>query len=310
MKKKWAVLTIGILGLLILFFFGTPKYLREIALFNHARSASNSNYKQISITKWTAAQCPCIPIQIEEHIISSKIDLGFRGYFSIANSIMEKIKEKSSINKQIMHGFQGHQYKKNVFKIPVIQIDGQIFLSNEVQEEAKDFNKNGTFVSDGSSPSPCEPARLGWQIFQNTNLLLDFRNNKIAFCDGLSTLGKQGYSVQDFVKTPLITERGLIEVNIKTTNGLMRCVLDTGCTWSVLNTPNEQGKSMDELIWNSENFYKMPFFKIDGMEFGPITFRCLPIELPIHIEAILGMDFLSQNTVFIDFSQNLVYFSH
>jgi hypothetical protein len=303
MKKKWAVSIFSVFGFSILAFFGTYKYFQELPKKN------DPNFKEIAITKWTAGECPCIPIQIEEKTISSKIDLGFRGYFSIDSSFLEQIKEKTAISTQIMYGFQGHEYKKNVFKIPEIQISGQIFLSNEVHEEAKDFNRHGTFVNDGSSPSLPEPVRLGWKLFQNTNLLLDFRKNKIAFCDCLSTLGKNGYSIKDFTVTPLITERGLIELDIQTTNKPLRCVLDTGCTWSLLNTENIEEKSIDELVWNPENFHEMACFKINEMKFGPITFRQLPIQLPIHIEAILGMDFLSQNTVFIDFSHNLVYLS-
>jgi len=311
MKKKWIVSTLGIFGLLILICLGTFKYLRETPFSPKAFAKKDRSYfNPIFITKWTAGECPCLPIQIGDKVISSHLDLGFKGYFSINSSTLDQIEEKTLLGSQIMYGFQGHQYKKNVFKIPEIQISGKPFYSIEVQEEAKDFYANGSLVKDGVEPSPGESGSIGWKIFQNTNLLLDLRNKKIAFCDSLSTLKKQGYSVESFEKTPLIIERGLIEIDAKTADGYLRCVLDTGCTCNLLNTKNDQGKSMGELVWNSENYYETPLFQINGMEFGATTFRRIPIQIPIHIEAILGMDFLSENIVFLDFSNNLAYFSH
>ncbi len=310
MKKKWVVSALGVFGIFSLICFGTFKYLHETPFSSKAFAKKDKSYfNPIFITKWTAGQCPCLPIQIGEKVIFSHLDLGFRGHFSIDSSMLDQIEEKTLLGSQIMYGFQGRQYKKNVFSIPEVQISGRSFYSNEVQEEAKDFFVNGTLVQDGGEPSPAEPGRIGWKIFQNTNLLLDLGNKKIAFCDSLSTLKKQGYSVEAFAKTPLVIERGLIEVDAKTADGYLRCVLDTGCSCNVLNTKNEECKSMDELVWNSDNYYETPLFQINEMEFGLTSFRRIPIQIPIHIEAILGMDFFSENIVFLDFSNNLAYFA-
>jgi hypothetical protein len=308
--KKWLISLGSFLGFLILICFGALKYFHETSLLPLASEENDgSHYNQIPITKWTASQYPCLTIQIGDKVISSYIDLGFRGYFSLNRSVLEQIEEKTLLGSQKMHGFQGHTYRNSVFSIPEIRINGIPFYSNEVQEEAQDFYENATFVKDGSEPSPPEPGSIGWKVFRSTNLLMDFRNQKIALCDSVSTLKKQGYSIETFVATPLLIERGLIEVALNTTNGPLRCMLDTGCTWNVINTKNSQNKTMDELVWDPENFYEMTSLQINEMELGPVSFRRLPIELPIHIEAILGMEFLSQCTVFLDFSKNLAYFS-
>jgi len=89
-----------------------------------------------------------------------------------------------------------------------------------------EFVADSTFVQDGSSPSPREPGRLGWQLFYNANLLIDVNHSTIAFSDSIETLEKYGYSSSDFVQTPLFLERGVVEFDVDTSNGLVRCMLD------------------------------------------------------------------------------------
>ena len=299
-RFRIACITIGICLCIGIFAFSHFK--------RNPSTKDSSYFKPIHVTKWTKGDSPCLLIQLGERIISAQLDLGFRGDCSIGSELLDQINDKKKIGSKIMYGFQGKPERKNVFQLPNIRIGSQSFDLPRAQEEAQDYRARASFTKDGSKPSPGQPARIGWEMFQNTPLLLDLKNQKIAFCDSIATLKKEGYAIKRFVHTPLMLERGLVEVEVQTDKGSLRCVLDTGCTFNVLNGENEQNKSMPELLWNEENFYTSTKFQINNAEFGPVTFRQFPIRIPIHIDAMLGMEFLLDHIIFLDFPNHVAYF--
>jgi hypothetical protein len=270
----------------------------------------DSYFDAIWISKWTSGGCPCLPIQIENKMIFALIDLGFRGSFSIDSTFLEEVEEKTLLGSRVMYGFHGVPFRENVFSIPNIRIGQRVFELSQVQEEEKEPCTQVAFVKDGGIPSAAPPGKIGWELFQNTNLLLDLKNEKIAFCDALSTLKKQGYAIEQFVQIPMIIDRGLIEIDIEIDSRPIRCVLDTGSTFNILNIENGPNRTMQELLWSPENFHITNTLKIAEEKFDQMTFRQMAVRLPIHIDAILGMDFFSKYIVFLDFTNNLAYFSH
>ena len=208
-----------------------------------------------------------------------------------------------------MHGIRGKEYPTNLYQIPKIEIGRMSFIKPIMQEHADQFTNDSVFVQDGSAPSPRDPGRLGWTLFYNTNLLVDIQNSKMAFCDSLATLKAQGYSIEKFISAPLLIERGLVEFIAETPKGSLRCLLDTGATWNMLNAGLEEGKSIEQEIWKPENVFEYPFFIIGDQDLGPITMRRVPIKSPIFLGAILGMEFFREHLVFIDFAGKQIYFS-
>ena len=207
-----------------------------------------------------------------------------------------------------MHGIRGKEYPINLYQVPKLKIDKMAFIHPTVQEENVEFEKDAVFLREGSTHSPQEPGRLGWELFYHSNLLIDVKNSQIAFCDGLNTLTKQGYPVQDFIFAHLLLERGLVEFEAETPDGILRCTLDTGATWNMLNTEIDEGKPLEQVMWEPNRVREYPFFKASGKELGPLSFHTVPIKLPIHIEAILGMEFFRDHLVFLDFEKKQLYF--
>ena len=102
---------------------------------------------------------------------------------------------------------------------------------------------------------------------------------------------------------------------------MLRCVLDTGSTWNMLNKDLEN-PSNDHMILSSENADQhavlnpenksllsfvpkddldISVFNIGGREFGPMTFN--RIKSPITFDAIMGMEFFEDTLIYIDFFQ-------
>ncbi len=311
--SKSLLIAIGCISLSI----GIFKWRSKFSLFYPSKAiisdqavAKKELFASVLISKWTRGGCPCMPIQIGDKTLPALIDLGFRGYFSVDSSTLHQIADKILVGSRVTYGFQGAEFKKNVFNVPQIRVGIYVFDHAVVEEVGPEFYEQTAFTNDGSPLSPAQPGTIGWKVFQQTNLLLDLKNKQIAFCDSLSTLKKQGYDTQKLIQTELMTDRGLVEINAEINGQTLRCMLDTGCSFNVLNTENEQNKTMQELMWNPENFPTVHSFKINQKEFGSIAFRHIPIRLPIHIDAVLGMDFFSENIVFLDFANNLAYFSN
>jgi len=61
------------------------------------------------------------------------------------------------------------------------------------------------------------------------------------------------------------------------------------------------------LIFNPEDEGRAKTFQINGKEFGPVNF--VKIKSPLKIDAIIGMEFIEDHLIFIDFKKEKIYFS-
>jgi hypothetical protein len=150
---------------------------------------------------------------------------------------------------------------------------------------------------------------IGWRIFNKMTLLLDLKSSMIAVCDSIETFKNQGYSLEKFTKVSMLEDSQHIEFETMTSRGPLRCILDTGCTINFLNSDKVKGKTLNKMIRKDKNFKTFSSVKINETEFGPIEFCKIPIKAPYHLDAILGMDFLTDHVVFIDFKNRQIYFS-
>lgn len=280
----------------------------ETVLTVESDQKKETYFVPIPFTKFSSIQSPCVQVNIDGKTFSVELDLGYRGDLTFTKETIDLISSKSFICEKPMYGIRGKEYPTSLYRIPKAKIGAMTFFKPILQEERPELVKDSVFVKNGGEPSPREPGRLGWELFYNVNLLVDVKNSQIAFCDSLDTLEKQGYQVESFTKTPLLLERGLVEFQAQTSEGLLLCMLDTGATWNMLNSEIQNGKSIEDEMWKSENIIEYTSFKIDKNEFGPIAFHRMPIKIPIRIEAILGMEFFQEHQVFLDFAGKWAYF--
>jgi hypothetical protein len=260
----------------------------------------------IPFTKFSSIQAPCLDVELDGQTFSMELDLGFQGDLTLDCDLLEKIHSKTFISTRAMIGIQGKRYQTNLYKIPMAQIGSTNFIQPILQSNSQQFTKDSVFVQQGT-PSFQEPGRIGWQLFQNTPLLVDVLSGKIAICDSLQTLKAKGFPIETFAKTELLMDHGLLEFMAVTETGPLRCTLDTGASRNVLGASTDQ--SMQQMLFEPENALSFSSFIIDRQDFGPIAFTRAPIKIPIPINAILGMQFFQNHLVFIDFWEKQIYFS-
>jgi hypothetical protein len=183
------------------------------------------------------------------------------------------------------------------------------FSPLKLSKENAQFNEEILLNIKKDTSLPAIFGTIGWRIFNRTGLLLDLGHSTIAVCDSVETFKNQGYSLEHFTKVPMLDDCQLIEFETMTSKGPLRCILDTGCTLNFLNSNKVKGKTISKMLRKDKNYKTFSSFKINETKFGPIEFCKIPIKLPYHLDAILGMDFLTDHVVFIDFNNRQIYFS-
>jgi hypothetical protein len=239
---------------------------------------------------------PCIELAIESKYARVGIDLGFLGHVFLPREFICELNEKKYIEDQTFYGYRGKQYQTELYQIPKLNIAGMNFNSPDVLGMNQEFESDAYIIDTISKPSDFLGS-LGWKIFYNSNLLLDCPNSQIAFCDSLETLKHQGYPIEDFTQIPLLLDRDYVEFEANTNKGTLRCTLDTGATWNILNEEPSQ-------IENPERYETE--FALGGADFKVISFR--KIKTPFKIDAVIGMEFIHDKVIFIDFRKEKLYF--
>jgi hypothetical protein len=245
-------------------------------------------------------------MQLEGRTYSVELDLGFQGDVTLDRELLDHVLVKTFLRSAFIHGIQGKKYQTDLFQLPEISIGSTTFTKPVIQTNSHEFTNDSVFTKRENS-STQEVGRIGWQLFQSANILIDVANGGIALCDSVETLKMQGYATEKFSKTELFTDRGLLEFEAITSEGILRCTLDTGASVNVVN--QETQKPIQIAIWEADNNVSSSSFMIEDQDFGPIIFHQIPIKIPIPIKAILGMEFFRTHVIFIDFSKNLAYFS-
>ncbi len=252
-------------------------------------------YTRVPLSGFSETQIPLLSIHIEGQTIPVKLDLGFRGDLSLPEELISSLKHKRFLKTISMTGIRGKLYKDSLYQIPKFSIANIAFKQTTLQKESPDLFQDSILAWAEESP-PKIYGRIGWELFYHTTLFLDLQNEEIILSDSFATLQQHGYFTGPCTRAPLILNRRLPEIDAETSQGPLRCLLDTGSTWNILNVP--AGPSLE-----------IPSFKIAGQECGAQTFRQIPLQFPIPIDAILGTDFFFQFAVFIDFANKQTYFA-
>lgn len=281
---------------------------REVILDQKETAEEGRSYfVSVPITKFSSTQCPCLDIHLDNGAYSVELDLGFRGHLTMYQDVADRVLSKQAIGHRTMYGIRGKQYVNTLYEIPKIQIGCMKFSNPILQGESRDFLLDAVFLKGDEKPLPRDPGRVGWCLFRDSNLLLDVQKEKIVFCDSIEKLQQHEYFLHGWTEVPMLLERGLVEFEAITPEGTLRCMLDTGATYNMLNV--EGAQTIDQAIWDPKNVIIYPWFKIGDWDMGALEFHSVPLSLPLAVEAILGMDFFSEYVVFLDFINERIVFA-
>ncbi len=325
-SKKWYGFCIFfLLGMCSVLCFFLINLFRCKSADNGLVANKNSYFVPIKISSFSSAKIPCLSFVFDNRVVNVKVDLGYEGELCLPSKVIKNFDDKKFIKQSLSYGLGGKTYKSDVYEVEKVYIGDMSFFPVKVEEINPEFEHD---IDLGKKEKPLESdfGRIGWCLFYNFNLLVDCDHSILALCDNLETLKEHGYPVDSFAETALLLDRGFIEFEAMTEAGVLRCLLDTGSTWNMINKDFENlsnnhmiftPENTDQyLVLNPENKSLMDFdfknvcdksvFKIGDKDFGPIKFN--RIKSPLAIDAIIGMEFFESTVVFIDFFKRKIYF--
>ena len=318
-----AIVFLSICGWVFFLFKNAPEKDDGITLLTKEKG----HFAPLKIRGYTSEDQPYLEVAIGDKTINAILDLGYQGKLSLPSDAIKDIDEKKWIKRIQTCGIRGKTYENNLYEVKSIEIETLSFFLVEIKEESLEKMQDGLLFREGDileDHPRYHFGKIGWELFCNFNLLIDCKHSTIALCDSLDTLKQQGYPVDSFIETPLVPDSDFVEIEALTEKGRLRCVLDTGATWNVLNKDLEKGcnshriftntedqsflnpKNEDLLSYDPDEFQEFSSFKIGGKEFGPQTFDL--IKSPVPLDALIGMEFFHSTLVFVDFANQKVYF--
>lgn len=258
-------------------------------------------------TQFSEAGIPLVKASIQNKIFYLKFDLGSKFQITLPKDILTNLKKKKAglLPCRDMHG---NSYKTPAYLLSKISLGNFSFDNIITSEESDLFLSNATFWVDENLKTHVEPlGSIGRTLLDKKNLLLDFARYALYITNDIKKLNTIGYNVSSWQQRSFTMGRAGIVVSIRTDMGDTRFAIDTGSTVSFIRSRFIKNEK------NLGNRYGMTFsttsqFVINNKDFGPMHLyhRDITPELS-EIDGILGMDFLKNHKIYIDYQKLIIY---
>ena len=249
-------------------------------------------------------QIPCTTIEIEGKIYQVEIDLGTKMALSLHKDILQKIKKELCGTSRRLD-FLGNRYETPLYLIPNVRVGNRRLKRVKTREESGDFCAKTSIVVEAKTDVQ-KDGRLGRDFFVDKNIFMDFHNLVFVVCEKISDL-KQ-YKIDDFLPVPFKVTSSGIFVDIDTDIGVQRFAIDTGSTASAIRASsmaNDRAVQREGL-----SVFETSKFIVNGVDLGHRDLYLLDISQQLdELDGFLGMDFLKEYALYLDFSKQVAYIS-
>ena len=243
-------------------------------------------FERIPIT-FTKCVDPMIDVCLEDKIHSLKLDLGSSFPFSLRREVLANT-HKAKYGSSKWRDFKGTKYESNAYAIPEIKIGNLKFAHVIVNENSEDFYNNVTL----SGPPLEGTGTIGLPILKKYNLFLDFPHSAVYASRDHRLLQEAGLLSENLLIIPFAFHPDGILLFIETDEGTYRLVLDTGATRTVIRSPHSAFAEK---------------FCVAGHNFGGRPIMPLDVSPTFDFDGYLGMDFLCEYPVFIDYLNKAIF---
>jgi hypothetical protein len=233
---------------------------------------------------------PVLEVLIGEKNYPLELDLGAYSELSLREEVLRNI-DKVSNGTAEWRDFKGNVYTAPAYTLPQIKIGDLEFNEVNTQQTREEFHVN-TQLS-GSIFQPI--GTIGRPILEKYNLLLDFPHNMIYASDRCSKLQEAELLSQNLLKIPFIAHKDGILLIAETDRGPRRLILDTGSTHTAIR---------------DADFTTTSQFRIMGYDFGKRSLFPIPLMAAVDYDGYLGLDFLRERKVFIDYGQRCLFIEY
>lgn len=248
----------------------------------------NKESKTIRIPLEFSSECPIMKVEIEGKPHTLILDLGSSCEFALKRDVLETISKKERLGTHTIIGLEGQEHTASKYLLQRIRIQNSEVIHTIAEED------NNIVQKDISG-------RVGRNVLQTCNLLLDFSHSLFFILKNFDDLKSENYSIRDFQEIPCILTRWGAVFTIETDFGIKRFFINTSASLSGIR--NFQEKQQNQKIVTSK-------FKIGEVDLGNTDLDVVNISPLLNdVDGYLGVDFFKKNIIFLDFqkSKALIY---
>ncbi len=243
-----------------------------------------------------------VEMEIEKKKYPIKLDLGAACQFAFLKETLESIHEKKKLKFITTTDIKGNQYKSNTYSVPLVKSKNFACKDAIIIEESRDFITTGAVLwrrdHEKNSPLPFA-GRIGRYCFTPHNLFIDFPNSMMFVTNSIEELRTDDWPISNLSEIPFkMGEWGII-LSIETDMGVKKFILDTGANASIL-------RSTEKMPVERQRFTTKKF-AAGGLDFGPLDLSLFEITPSMDADGILGLDFLKNHAIYLDFANNKAF---
>jgi hypothetical protein len=152
---------------------------------------------------------------------------------------------------------------------------------------------------------PPVPGSIGRELLSHYFLVIDYAGSSMALwpANTKSPVASCGSKRLPMERT---SDPDLVVVNVSTSFGTIRALLDTGATYSIMPDSLVKGRNLDTISRGQQPFYGLRNMVVAGNDLGPIEFVVLPVQPPEDFQVMLGWNFFSNRVVCVDYANRQV----
>jgi len=230
---------------------------------------------------------PNIDICIEGINYSLEVDLGGGFLLSLSADLLSNI-HKTHYGTSSWIDFKGNKYSAPSYILPEVKIEELIFSDAFVSEDREDFHENVIF-----NASPLKGiGSIGRLILEKYNFFLDFGNSAIYACNSYKSLQEKELLSRNLLTIPFVLHPDGIMLSVETDTGFLDLLLDTGTSCTAIRVPHPDFTSK---------------FCLMDHDFGARSIFPLELHSSFNYDGFLGMDFLKEYSLYIDYPNKLIY---
>jgi hypothetical protein len=247
----------------------------------------SKNYFECIPITFVSRNSPTIQTSIEGNTYSLELDLGSSFAFALSQDVLQNVR-KFKYGTATWRDFKGREYQSPAYSIPEIKINNLKFSHVIAKQSNEDFHINTRIEGVPSQPIGI----IGLPILEKYNLFLDFAHSIIYASKDHLLLQEAGLLSKNLLAVPFKVHPDGIFLSIETDNGTYRLKLDTGATYTAIRAPYPASTAL---------------FRMMGHDFGERSIKALDICSRFDFDGFLGMDFLHEYPIFIDYINKVVF---
>lgn len=264
-----------------------------IGLFVGNYFVSKKQYARMFVT-FGRSNLPSAKANIQGKDYSLLVNLSSIVPLTLNKDILASIQKKPCGTIQFKD-VNGHKIEYSTYLIPEIKIGDLAFTDVIVAERNQEYNAGE------------EVGEIGLPLLKKNNLMFDLSHSTIIACDSQDKLKKMGYFLEDMTQIPfeIIEGAGGIIIPVSTDFGVIKLALCTGSTLSLIKSSlvKEHEIQKDE----QDAKFVSSAFMIGAKNWGYQELYLQDFFNMQQVNGFIGMDFLSEHLLYIDFKNKMVY---